>query len=389
MDTKTTGAGRFAAFDLQAVPSPAFVIDKQKIIENLSVLSQLQAESGAHILLALKAFSMWGMADIISQHLSGCCASGLWEAQLADKYYQGLLSTYSPAYKVDEIEQIVKLSDHITVNSASQFHLVHPLAQAEGCDIGLRINPQLMLGEVEKYDPSAPKSRLGVPLSQLDKTLQDIPIEQLSGLHMHSLCEQGFDALLQLAERLEPVLDRLAPHLSWLNLGGGHMLTHPDYDRAALISYLQQLKSRYDIQIYLEPGTAIAFDAGILVGEICDVIDNDGAVAITDISATCHMPDVLEAPYRPALLAEADDGIEVELGGPSCLAGDRIGSYRFAQRPEPGTRIAFLDQAHYSMVKTTTFNGVRLPAIMIWDSETNQSEILRQFSFADFEHRLS
>ncbi len=390
MDTKTTGAGHFAEFDLHAVPSPCFVVDKQKIIENLQILAAVQDQTDAKILLALKAFSFWAVADLVSEYLSGCCASGLWEAKLARKHYHGVLSTFSPAYKADEIKQICMLSDHVIVNSIRQLELVLPHAQQQNTEIGLRINPQLVLGEVEKYDPSAKGSRLGVPLAQMDDIITCISDSgHISGLHMHSLCEQGLPPLKELIQEIEPVLERCAPHLSWLNLGGGHMITHPEYDREGLVGLVNQLKEKYDLQIYLEPGTAIAFDAGILVGEILDVIDNDGAVAITDISATCHMPDVLEAPYRPGLLHEQTDGLSVHLGGPSCLAGDRIGEYCFAQHPEPGERIAFLDQAHYSMVKTTTFNGVILPSIALWDSATDSIEILREFQFEDFENRLS
>lgn len=389
MDTKTTGAGRFSQFDLAAVPSPCFVVDKQKILENLSILSAVQEASGANILLALKAFSFWSLGQLISDHLQGCCASGLWEAQLARKHYRGVLSTYSPAYKADEMEQICMLSDHVIVNSPQQLERVSPVAALHSTEVGLRINPQLVLGEVEKYDPSAAGSRLGVPLVQMEQLIEQGNLDRIDGLHMHSLCEQGLAPLQQLVQQIEPVLEKMAPHLSWLNLGGGHMITHPDYDRDGLVALLSALKDRYDLDVYLEPGTAIAFDSGILVGEILDVIDNDGPVAITDISATCHMPDVLEAPYRPALLGETQNGMNVELGGPSCLAGDRIGNYHFKDVPSAGDRIAFLDQAHYSMVKTTTFNGVRLPSIAVWDSEKDRVELLRKFDFEDFENRLS
>lgn len=206
---------------------------------------------------------------------------------------------------------------------------------------------------------------------------------------MHSLCEQGFAELARLVEVIRPLLERANGRLSWLNLGGGHMITAPDYDRAGLVACLAELKQTYQLDIYLEPGTAIAFDAGILVGEVLDVMDNDGPVAILDISATCHMPDVLEAPYRPGLLAEPDTGPLVRLGGPSCLAGDVIGDYRFDRLPVPGQRLAFLDQAHYSMVKTTMFNGVPLPALALWDSRTDDLSLVREFSYADFESRLS
>ena len=285
------------------------------------------------------------------------------------------------------MDELAGLCDHIIFNTPQQISRFAGQATAQGAELGLRVNPCLPQGEVEKYDPAAPRSRLGTPVSQL----ADYHFDQISGLHIHSLCEQGFSELANVINVVKPLLDRAGGRLSWLNLGGGHMITAPDYDREALIKCLSDLKQRYDLDIYLEPGTAIAFDAGILVGEVMDIMENDGPIAILDISATCHMPDVLEAPYRPALLAEADTGtgVLVRLGGPSCLAGDVIGDYWFDHLPVPGQRLAFLDQAHYSMVKTTTFNGVPLPALALWDSRTDMLQLQKQFSYEDFEGRLS
>ena len=385
METKTDGPGRFASLDLTRLPSPCFVVDEVRLEENLACLQQVAKDSGAQILAALKAFSMWELADLTSHYLAGCCASGLWEAQLARAHYGGLLSTFSPAYRETEIDQIADLSDHVIFNSPAQLSRFAERARAKGAGIGLRINPELPLGEVAKYDPSAAGSRLGLPLSHWQADLTD----QIDGLHMHSLCEQGLAPLQQLTDQMADLFTAIAGKLSWINLGGGHLITRPDYDRAGLIALLKQLADQTGAQILLEPGTAIAFDAGILVGEVLDVMDNDGPVAILDISATCHMPDVLEAPYRPALMQEVRQGIKTRLGGPSCLAGDVIGDYQLAGRPPPGTRLAFLDQAHYSMVKTTTFNGVHLPALAVWNSRTDALRIVRQFTFDDFATRLS
>jgi len=390
MQTKTAGPGAFLKLDLNAVPSPCFVIDLARLEDNLRLLRQVADQSGAQILTALKAFSMWSTAPLVSRYLSGACCSGLHEARLARTHYvrapaEGLVSCFAPAYKPAEMAELARLCDHIIFNSPQQLDRFASLASSEGAEIGLRVNPGLPLGEVEKYDPSAPRSRLGTPLSQID----DHHLEAVSGLHLHSLCEQGFAELQQLIEVITPLLDRAKGRLSWLNLGGGHMITAPDYDRAALVNSLADLKQTYQLDIYLEPGTAIAFDAGVLVGEVLDLMENDGPVAILDISATCHMPDVLEAPYRPGLLAEAEQGPVVRLGGPSCLAGDVIGDYRFASLPVPGQRLAFLDQAHYSMVKTTTFNGVHLPALALWDSRTGDLNMVREFGYSDFESRLS
>ncbi len=387
MRTKTAGPGSFSGFDLSSVPSPCFVTDMARLEDNLCLLNAMTEASGAHILTALKAFSLWSTAPLVSRYLAGACASGLYEARLARAHYSGLLSCFAPAYKTDEMDELAGLCDHIIFNTPQQISRFAGQATAQGAELGLRVNPCLPQGEVEKYDPAAPRSRLGTPVSQL----ADYHFDQISGLHIHSLCEQGFSELANVISVVKPLLDRTGGRLSWLNLGGGHMITAPDYDCEALINCLCDLKQRYDLDIYLEPGTAIAFDAGILVGEVIDIMENDGPIAILDISATCHMPDVLEAPYRPALLGEADigTGVLVRLGGPSCLAGDVIGDYWFEHLPVPGQRLAFLDQAHYSMVKTTTFNGVPLPALALWDSRTDSLKLQKQFSYEDFEGRLS
>ena len=251
--------------------------------------------------------------------------------------------------------------------------------------MGLRINPEHSEGEIAKYDPCAPGSRLGTPITQLDHAA----LAGVDGLHMHTLCEQGFEPLARTWAAIE---DRLAPYLGqlkWLNFGGGHHITRHNYDRDALIAFITDLRARTGLQIYLEPGEAVALDAGTLVGEVLDLPQNQIDLAITDISATCHMPDVIEAPYRPAMLDEVTDGQQYRFGGPSCLAGDVIGDYALAQPLKIGDRFAFLDQAHYSMVKTNTFNGVALPAIALWNSDTDKLTMIREFTYDDFRNRLS
>ena len=389
METKAGDPGAFAHFDLARVPSPAFVVDEIAVRRNLEILADIKHRSGAKILLALKAFSMWSLAPLIDEYLDGYCASGLWEARLAKECYKGSISTYSPAYKTDDLEELSRISEHITFNNPEQIERWKSDSNQDialdSSDIGLRINPEIALGETEKYDPSQRHSRLGFPLSQL----RPEHFEHLSGIHFHNLCEQGFDALARTWEKVEPVI---APHfgtLKWINLGGGHHITRDDYDREALVEFLTALKARSGCEIYLEPGEAVALDAGILVGEILDVFDNGMPVGITDISATCHMPDVIEAPYRPAMLNERSHGPEIRLGGPSCLAGDIIGDYRLSDEPHIGQRIAFLDQAHYSMVKTNTFNGVALPSIWLWNSESDALRCVKSFDWAAFRDRLS
>ncbi|OYX57113.1 MAG: carboxynorspermidine decarboxylase [Brevundimonas subvibrioides] len=390
METRAGGPGAFARFDLNRVPSPAFVVDEAAILRNLALLKDVGARGNARVLLALKAFSMWSLADVVGDYLDGVCASGLWEARLAREFYRGHLSTYSPAYKAGDLAEILRLSDSVIFNTPNQIArfadlIAEARAAGETFDIGLRLNPEHSEAEVAKYDPCQFGSRLGFPVSQL----RPEHLQGVDGLHLHALCEQGFEPLQRIWASLEPKIEGALASLKWLNLGGGHHVTRADYDREGLGALLRGIGDRHGIEVYIEPGEAIALDAGILVGEVLDTFENSLSIAITDISATCHMPDVIEAPYRPAMLGEADEGGTFRLGGPSCLAGDIIGDYRFAAPPTPGTRIAFLDQAHYSMVKTTTFNGVPLPAIALWNSDTDALRLIRQFDYPDFRDRLS
>lgn len=390
MQTQAAGPGAFAGFDLGRVPSPCFVIDEVVVRRNLALLKDVGDRANAKVLLALKAFSMWALADLVGEYLDGVCASGLWEARLAREHYRGELTTYSPAYRAEDLAEILRLSDTVIFNSPAQIaRFRDEILQARGAgevfDIGLRLNPEHSEAEVAKYDPCQAGSRLGFPVSQL----RPEHLQGVDGLHIHALCEQGFEPLGRIWEVLEPKIAGAFPGLKWLNLGGGHHITRADYRREDLIALLGQIEGRHGIEVYLEPGEAIALDAGILVGTILDRFDNAGTVAISDISATCHMPDVLDAPYRPALLGEGEGGMTVRLGGPSCLAGDVIGDYVFAAEPAPGQRIAFLDQAHYSMVKTNTFNGVPLPAIALWNSDTDALRLVRRFNYEDFRDRLS
>jgi carboxynorspermidine decarboxylase len=390
METQAAGPGAFARFDLSRVPSPCFVVDEAAVRRNLAVLKDVGDRGGAKVLLALKAFSMWALGDLVGDYLDGVCASGLWEAKLAREHYRGHLTTYSPAYRPDDLPEILRLSDTVIFNSPAQVArfeaaIADARAQGEVFDIGLRLNPEQSECEVAKYDPCQAGSRLGFPVSQL----RPEHLDGVDGLHVHALCEQGFEPLQRIWAGLEPKLEGVLGQMKWLNLGGGHHITRADYRREDLIALLRQIAARHGLEVYLEPGEAIALDAGVLVGEILDTFDNAMPVAITDISATCHMPDVIEAPYRPALLNEREAGVTVRIGGPSCLAGDVIGDYIFDAVPAPGTRIAFLDQAHYTMVKTTTFNGVPLPAIALWNSETDTLRLVKQFHYEDFRNRLA
>ena len=395
METRAGDPGAFAHFDLSRVDSPAFVVDAAALRRNLGILADVRDRAGIRMLSALKAFSMWKVAPLVGQYLDGVCTSGLWEARLAGEHYKGEIATYCAAYKAEDLPEICEISDHVIFNSPGQIaHFRSIVDQADGIDIGLRVNPLHAEGEVPRYDPCAPNSRLGFPVDQLT----DAHLQGVSGLHFHTLCEQDFAPLQRTWDALLPRIERFLPQLKWLNFGGGHHITRADYQRDDLVAFLQNVKAVTGCEIYLEPGEAVALDAGILVGTILDTHRNGMPIAITDISATCHMPDVLEAPYRPAMLGERaasgeiideeQDGA-VRLGGPSCLAGDVIGDYRLPVPAEPGQRFAFLDQAHYSMVKTTTFNGVPLPSIWLWDSESDTLECVRRFSYEDFRDRLS
>jgi carboxynorspermidine decarboxylase len=390
METRAGDPGAFAHFDLGRVDSPAFVVDAARLRANLQILADVRDEAGIKVLAALKAFSMWSVAPIIGEYLDGVCASGLWEARLASEFYDGEIATYCAAYRPDELAEVCRLSDHVIFNSPGQLERYAPIlefARAKGqrFDVGLRINPLSPQGEVPRYDPSSPGSRLGFPIDQLTPEI----MAQLDGVHFHNLCEQDFEPLRRTWDSVFDVIEPYFGSLKWINMGGGHHITRADYQREELVEFLKDANEDSGAQIYLEPGEAVALDAGILVGTILDSHWNGQDVAITDISATCHMPDVIEAPYRPALLGEAPGGDTVRLGGPSCLAGDVIGDYRLPVPNEPGERFAFLDQAHYSMVKTNTFNGVQLPSIWLWDSGSDSLEQVKSFGYEDFRDRLS
>jgi carboxynorspermidine decarboxylase len=390
LPTQSGGPGAFVDFDLSRVPTPCYVVDEQKIRANLAVLRDIGDRSGAKILLALKAFSMWSLAGLVDEYLDGCCASGLWEARLArEKGFLGarksqVLSTFSPAYRPSEFNEICSLSDHVIFNRPSADGVEQ--ARVAGVSSGLRINPEISMGLDPKYDPCAVNSRLGYPLSKVTET----DLSSFDGLHMHTLCEQNFSPLLQTWIEVEHHLGSLLANFDWINLGGGHHCTRADYDRDGLVALIKEISAKYGCQVYLEPGEAVALDAGLLVGSVLDIMDTKKKHALLDLSATCHAPDVIEAPYRPALLDESDDGQhEYFLGGASCLTADSFGHYKFRQPLAQGDRLAFLDQAHYTMVKTNTFNGVCLPCIALWNSATDELKMIKEFDYQEFVRRLS
>ncbi len=375
---------------LSEAPSPCFVVDEVLIERNLRTIDRVQQATGARVLLALKGFAMWGLFPLISRYLAGTTASSIHEAQLGQEQFGGEVHAYAPAYADHEIDTYLDLADHISFNSFSQWRRFrdrvrsHPKAPAAA----IRVNPEHSEVATPIYDPCAPRSRLGVPLSQFDPE----SLEGISGLHFHTLCELNADALERtlavFEQRFGPWLDRM----SWFNFGGGHHVSRADYDIDLLIQTITDFQQRYPGRaIYLEPGEAIALNAGVLVATVLDVIHNEVDIAILDTSATAHMPDVLEMPYRPEIEGAAEPGRKrwtYRLGGLTCLAGDVIGDYSFDEPLKVGDRLVFGDMAHYSMVKTTTFNGVPLPSIAVYNSETRCLRVLRRFGYADYRDRL-
>lgn len=381
----------FSNFDPGRVPSPCYVVDEVAVENNLRTLARVQERSGARVLLALKAFSMFRLAGLVMNHLHGVAASGLWEARLGREEFGGEVHVYSPAYSSADLDQVLPLSDHVVFNSPTQWeaHKARAMAaQAErpGLRFGMRINPRHSEGANPLYDPCAPCSRLGVTA----ESLRGFDLDGISGFHFHTLCEQGLAPLTRTVAAVEHGFGSLLSQLDWINFGGGHLITDPDYDVDGLIDLLIDFRDRHDLQTYLEPGEAIALNAGVLVTEVMDLTENDMPIAIVDVSATCHMPDVIEEPYRPEILGDAPGASNrYRLGGPTCLSGDVIGDYAFHAPLAIGQRLMIEDQAHYTMVKTSTFNGMKLPSIAVWNSLTDKLEVVRTFDYTTFKARLS
>lgn len=389
----------FSSFNPSRVPSPCFVIDKVAIEDNLKILNRIQQESGAKVLAALKAFSCWQLGALFQRYLSGTCASGLHEARLGREAFGGEVHCYSAAYKEADVIEILTIADHMVFNSFSQWSRFKALAldakaRRPHLQFGIRINPEHSEGETALYDPCAPCSRMGVPLAVFEQALQDDPavLEGITGLHFHTLCQQDLPPLARTLAAVEQKFGQYFHHLTWINVGGGHHLSREDYQVEELIQLLKAFRARHGLQVYMEPGEAVALRAGVLVTEVLDITWNGMAQAILDTSATCHMPDVLEMPYRADI---TDAGTPQEfphtyrLGGMTCLAGDVIGDYSFRAPLSIGQRLVFEDMAHYTMVKTTTFNGINLPAIALWDSRADELEVIREFGYGDFKGRLS
>ena len=385
-----------ASIPVQETPSPSYVVHLDQLEQNCQLLQTVAECSGAKVLLALKGFACFSTFPLIRKYLKGTSSSGLHEALLAQESFGGEVHVYSPAYKPEEIQALSRFARSLVFNSAQQLN--NGLAALEGHrrpELGLRVNPEYSEVEVDLYDPCAPSSRLGTTRAALDHAIANLPpdlLKQIDGLHFHALCEQDADALEHTTEAFEAKFADLIPGLKWLNFGGGHHITRPGYDLEKLIRVIKSFRERYDVEVYLEPSEAVTLHTGVLVVTVLDLLEtSEHQIAILDSSATCHMPDVLEMPYRPGILGAGQPNAHAHtyrLGGISCLAGDVIGDYSFPQPLEIGQRLTFLDMAHYTMVKNTTFNGVPLPAISLY-SEANGLETVRSFGYEDYRMRLS
>ena len=373
---------------IEDIPTPAYVIDEGQLEKNVEILQSVQEKTGCKVLLAQKAFSMYATYPLISRYLAGTTASGLYEARLGQEEFGGEVHVFAPAFKDSEIDAILEIVDHIVFNSERQLRKHYKKCRAAGVSIGLRINPEHSTqGEHALYDPCARGSRFGVRIEQFSEEL----IEMVDGLHFHTLCEQDADDLFTTLQVVEEKFGTYLSRLKWLNMGGGHHITRDGYQMDLLIACIQRMEKEYGLQVYIEPGEAVALNAGYLVTEVLDIVDNDVQTLILDASATCHMPDVLEMPYRPPLKNGFEAGEKeytYRLSSNTCLTGDIIGDYSFEQPVEIGDRLYFEDMAIYSFVKNNTFNGIGLPMLVLMDKE-GECRMVKTFGYEDFKGRLS
>lgn len=374
--------------DFQNVKTPCFVVDEKRLTDNLEILKDVSERAGCKILLAQKAFSMFYAYPLISKYLAGTTASGLYEARLGKEKFGGETHVFSPAYREDEFQEILKYADDIVFNSPTQVKKYAQKAKRLGKSVGLRVNPECSTQEGHAiYDPCSPGSRLGTTLGNFDESI--LPL--LDGLHFHTLCEQNSDDLETTAKAFEEKFGKYLKDMKWLNFGGGHHITRKDYDREKLISVVKHFREKYDVKVYLEPGEAVVLNAGFMVSTVLETMNNGMDIAILDTSAACHMPDVIEMPYRPPLMNSGEPNEKAftyRLGGPTCLAGDVIGDYSFDEPLNEGDRVIFEDMALYTMVKTNTFNGMPLPSILYRKSD-GEIITVKTFGYEDFVSRLS
>lgn len=390
-----SGLEEYSPEDLfRRLPSPSYVIDETQLECNGFCLLAVAERTGCKVLLAQKAFSNYNFYPLLEPYLAGTEASGLYEARLGKEEMDGKeVHVFCAAYREDEFDELLEYADHIVFNSPGQLKKLGERAKAQGKSIGLRVNPECSTQDGHDiYDPCAPGSRLGTTREQWNQEMTEDLISLLDGIHFHTLCEQNADALEVTMRAVEDKFGDILPRMKWVNLGGGHHITRHDYERSRLEELLLSIKKKWDVQVYLEPGEAVALNAGYLVSRVLDIVKNgETQIAILDASAACHMPDVLEMPYRPPLLGASDEttdsGITVRLGGPTCLSGDVIGDYKFSKLPEYGDLLLFGDMAIYTTCKNNTFNGMPLPDIWIRHADRTMQQ-LTAFDYTDFKERL-
>lgn len=386
--SQSSAGGLMSSMGKEVVSTPYFVVDERRLLHNLEILKKVAEESGCKILLAQKAFSMFSVYPLLRKYLCGTTASGLYEARLGKEEFGGETHVFSPAYRAEEFDELLQYVDDLVFNSPAQVRKYGIRAKNAGKSIGLRVNPECSTQEGHAiYDPCAPGSRLGTTLEAFEEEL--VPL--LDGIHMHTLCEQNSDDLEKTVEALEDKFGKWLPQMKWLNLGGGHHITRADYDRERLVRIIRRLREKYQLEVYLEPGEAVVLNAGDLVASVMEIVHNNMEIAILDTSAACHMPDVLEMPYRPPVQKSGNPGEKqytYRFAGPTCLAGDVIGDYSFEKPLTEGSRVVFEDMALYTMVKTNTFNGMALPSIVFRDQE-GEEHLVRTFGYEDFKNRLS
>lgn len=373
--------------DFNDLKTPCYVIDEELLIKNLEILKMIQDRTGCSILLAQKAFSMYSVYPLIGSYLKGVTSSSLFEARLGYEEMGKEVHTFAPAYRDDEFEEILKYSDHIVFNSFSQWNKFKDRVKNYGKEIecGLRINPEYSEIETDIYNPCFENSRLGITIDNFKN--QDL--DGIDGLHFHTMCEQGSDTLERTLKVVEEKFGKYLYNMKWINFGGGHHITREGYDIETLINCINYIKNKYNIRVYIEPGEAVALNAGFLISTVLDIVKNNMDIAILDTSAACHMPDVIEMPYRPNIIDSGNPNeykYTYRLGGPTCLAGDIIGDYSFDKRLKVGDKLIFCDMAIYSMVKNNTFNGINLPDIVL--IKDGEKIVIKEFQYNDFKSRL-
>ncbi len=371
------------------LPSPCWLLDESLLIKNLEVLKTIKVQSGAKILLALKGYALWKSFDTIKPYLDGCCASGLHETKLAEETFQKEVHTYAPAFKEEEIEEIASISHHLVFNSPAQFkHFAHKAKKTNpALSLGLRVNPEYSASPKEIYNPCGLHSRLGTTLNNFDESILD----DCEGLHFHALCEQDSNALEAVLKNFETKFTAYIPKMKWINFGGGHHITRKGYDVEKLIGLIRNFKKKYNVDVYLEPGEAVGWETGTLIATVLDIVHNGMDIAILDTSAEAHMPDTIIMPYRADVRgagAAGEKRFTYRLAGNTCLAGDIMGDYSFDEKLNIGDKVIFEDQMHYTMVKATTFNGIKLPSIAIQRVD-GSIDVVREFGYEDFKNRLS